>query len=432
MNVKEIYKRKLVSIEEALSKIKSNDTVVVALGPSQPPGLLSHLHLIKDRVENVKLITCLLLREYEFYRFVDKENAPFKMESWYLGAFERDLYKKGKITYIPNNLHAAGTDKIDSEKIDVFIGTGTPVDEKGFLSLSLSLVYEKEMIEKAKTVIIEINENLPRTFGDTQLNIEYVDYFVEYNSPLLEFPSIEPTEVEKRIGENISELIEDGSTLQLGIGGIPNAITKFLVDKRDLGIHTEMLTDGMVDLFYKGVITNQRKSVWKGKMVGTFAMGTKKLYDFIDNNISIELLRGSVVNDPYIVSKNEKMVSINTSLMVDLSGQVCSESFGVKQYTGTGGQLDTHRGAVLSKGGKGIIALRSTVKNETISTIVPALPEGSYITVPRQDVDYVVTEYGVAHLRGKSVRDRALSLIKIAHPKFREKLLFEAKKLNIV
>ncbi|RLD15182.1 MAG: 4-hydroxybutyrate--acetyl-CoA CoA transferase, partial [Caldiserica bacterium] len=171
---------------------------------------------------------------------------------------------------------------------------------------------------------------------------------------------------------------------------------------------------------------------WKGKMVGTFAMGTKKLYDFIDNNISIELLRGSVVNDPYIVSKNEKMVSINTSLMVDLSGQVCSESFGVKQYTGTGGQLDTHRGAVLSKGGKGIIALRSTVKNETISTIVPTLPEGSYITVPRQDVDYVVTEYGVAHLRGKSVRDRALSLIKIAHPKFREKLLFEAKKLNIV
>ncbi|MDI6861538.1 MAG: acetyl-CoA hydrolase/transferase C-terminal domain-containing protein [Caldisericia bacterium] len=432
MNKIDDYKRKLISIDELLNKIKDNETIVVALGGSQPFGFLSSLHKIKDRVKNVKIISCLLLKDYEFLKYTGKENAPFILESWYLSDFERKVYNEGRATYIPNNLHRAAIEKIANEKIDYFIGTATPMDEKGFFSLSLSLIYEKEMIENARIKVLEINENLPKTFGDTSVFIDEIDYVTHYTTTLPEFPFVEPTDIERKIGEYISDLIEDGSTIQLGIGGIPNAITKFLMNKKNLGIHTEMITDGMVDLIESGVVTNREKTLWKGKTIGAFALGTKKLYDFINNNLSVELHRGSVVNDPYVVRQNNKMVSINTSLMVDLTGQVCSESFGWKQYTGTGGQLDMHRGAQMSKGGKGIIALRSTAKGGEVSTIVPVLPEGSYITVPRQDTDYIVTEYGVAKLKGKSIRERALSLINIAHPDFRDKLMFEAKKLNLI
>lgn len=259
-----------------------------------------------------------------------------------------------------------------------------------------------------------------------------MDYVFESNEPLLEVPSIEATEVERKIGENVSELIEDGSTLQIGIGGIPNAIIQFIDNRKELGIHTEMITEGMVDLIEKGIVTNSRKTLFKGKTLGSFVMGTKRLYDFVNENVSIEIRRGSYVNDPYIVAQNEKMISINTCLQVDLSGQVCSESFGYQQYTGTGGQLDMHRGATMSKGGKGIIAMRSTVKNDTISTIMPTLSLGSYVTIPRQDVDYIVTEYGIAHLRGKNSRERALALINIAHPNFRDFLRSEAEKMNLI
>jgi len=432
MNHLELYKNKLISIDQLLEKIKSNDTIVVGLGGAQPFGFLENLHKIKDRVMGVKIITCLLLKDYEFLKYSGKENSSFIVESWYLSDFERKVYNEGRLTFIPNNLHRAGIEKIRNEKIDYYIGTATPMDEKGFFSLSLSLVYEKEMIENARYSVLEINENLPKTFGDTNINIKDVSFVTEFHIPLVEFPFIEPSEVERKIGEYISDLIEDGSTIQLGIGGIPNAITKFIMEKKNLGIHTEMITDGMVDLIEKGVVTNKEKTLWKDKTIGAFALGTKKLYDFINNNLSVEIHRGSVVNDPYIVRKNNKMVSINTSLTVDLTGQVCSESFGPKQFTGTGGQLDMHRGAQMSKGGMGIIALRSTAKNGTVSTIVPTLPEGSYVTVPRQDVDIIVTEFGVAKLKGKSIKDRALSIINIAHPDFRDKLIFEAKKLNIL
>jgi acyl-CoA hydrolase len=428
----DLYKKKLISIDDVLNRLKDGDTIVVGLGGAQPFGFLENLHKIKDKVMGVKIITCLLLKNYEFLKYCGRENSPFILESWYLSDFERKVYNDGRATYIPNNLHRAGIEKILNEKIDYYIGTATPMDDKGFFSLSLSLVYEKEMIENAKYTILEINENLPKTFGDTNVSIENVHFVYENHIPLVEFPYIEPTETEKKIGEYISDLIEDGSTIQLGIGGIPNAITKFIKNKKNLGIHTEMITDGMVDLIEEGVVTNSMKTLWKWKTIGAFALGTKKLYDFINSNISVELHRGSVVNDPYIVRKNEKMVSINTSLMVDLTGQVCSESFGYKQFTGTGGQLDMHRGAQMSKGGKGIIALRSTAKGGEVSTIVPTLPEGSYVTVPRQDVDIIVTEFGVAKLKGKSIRERALSLINISHPDFRDKLIFEAKKLNIL
>ncbi len=226
-------------------------------------------------------------------------------------------------------------------------------------------------------------------------------------------------------------MIEDGSTLQLGIGGIPNAITKYLTDKNNLGIHTEMFTDGMVDLFYSGAITGSKKSIWKGKMVTTFALGTQKLYDFIDENIAVEFQQGNVTNDPSVIGQNYKMVSVNTALQVDLSGQVCSEAIGNKQYSGTGGQADTHRGAQRSEGGKGIIALRSTAKGGDLSTVVSQLPAGSKVTLGRNDIDYIVTEYGIAHLKGKSMSKRVKAMINIAHPDFRDKLREEAEELKL-
>jgi len=427
------WTNKLVSMDEALSRIMSNDTIVVGMAAAQPQGFLSSLHGIRERVHNVKVVSCLLLREYPFLADVGADaDAPFRMESWYFGNPERELYKKGLLSFIPNNLHNAGREKIQAEPINVFVGTATPPDSHGFMSLSLCLVYEKDMIEHADLVVLEINENLPRTFGDTQVHVDDVDLLVQNNAPLLTIPVAQATDVEQRIGENIAQLIDDGATLQIGIGGIPNAIMKFLSGKKHLGIHTEMITDGIVDLVNAGVIDNTQKTLHKGKIIGTFAMGNEPLYDFVGENVGVELLRGCYVNDPYVVAQNDRMVSINTSLQVDLTGQVCSESIGYRHYTGTGGQLDMHRGATMSKGGKGIIALRSSVKDDEISTIVPMLSPGSFVSVPRQDTDYVVTEYGVAHLKGKSVRERALALIAIAHPKFRESLSLEAKKLGVL
>lgn len=429
----ESWRNKLVSMEDVLDRISSNDTIVVGMAAAQPQDFLSSLHSISERVRNVKVISCLLLKDYPFLADVRADtDTPFRMESWYFGSPERELYKKGLISFIPNNLHNAGREKIEAEHINVFVGTATPPDAHGFMSLSLSLVYEKEMIECADLVVLEVNENLPRTFGDTQIHVDSVDLLVESDAPVLAVPVIEATDVEQRIGENIAELIDDGATLQIGIGGIPNAIMKFLSSKKHLGIHTEMITDGIVDLVEAGIIDNTQKTLHKGKIVGTFAMGGERLYKFIDENVSVEILRGAYVNDPYVVARNDRMVSINTSLQVDLTGQVCSESIGYRHYTGTGGQLDMHRGATLSRGGKGIIAMRSSVKNDEISTIVSMLSPGSFVSVPRQDTDCVVTEYGVAHLKGKSVRERALALIAIAHPKFRESLALEAKKLGVL
>jgi acyl-CoA hydrolase len=433
MMQQETWRNKLVSMQEVLDHITSNDTIVVGMAAAQPQGFLSSLHSISERVRNVKIVSCLLLQEYSFLADVRADaDTPFNMESWYFGNPERELYKKGLISFVPNNLHNAGREKIEAEHINVFVGTATPPDAHGFMSLSLSLVYEKEMIESADLVVLEVNENLPRTFGDTQIHVDDVDLLVENHAALLTVPAIEATEVEQRIGENIAALIDDGATLQIGIGGIPNAIMKFLSHKKHLGIHTEMITDGIVDLVEAGIIDNTQKTLHKGKIVGTFAMGGERLYKFINENVSVEILRGAYVNDPYVVARNDHMTSINTSLQVDLTGQVCSESIGYRHYTGTGGQLDMHRGATLSRGGKGIIAMRSSVKNDEITTIVPMLSPGSFVSVPRQDTDYIVTEYGVAHLKGKSVRERALALIAIAHPKFRESLAVEAKKLGVL
>ncbi len=425
--------QKLLSISEAVSLVQSNQTIGTAMAASEPTGLLAELSKHKDRLQNVTVWVCLPLRQYDF--ILKPEMAGhFFVENWFYGAPDREVHPQGRTSYIPNNLHAAARVKLEAagNHVDIFWGTATPPDKRGFMSLSLGLVIEKQLIEAADLVVLEINENMPWTLGDTHIHISEVDHVVENHAPLFELPITPPADWEKAIGGHIAELIEDGSTIQLGIGGIPNAITAFLMERRDLGIHTEMFTNGMVDLYEAGVVTGKRKTLWPSKMVGAFALGTQKLYDFVNNNLVVEFQQGKVTNNPYIVGQNYKMVSVNTALQVDIYGQVCSQSIGPRHYSGTGGQLDTHRGAQLSPGGRGIIALRSTAKGGKVSTIVPMLSEGAEITVPSQDVDTVVTEHGVAQLRGRCVKERMEALIKIAQPDFREWIRDEAARLGIV
>jgi acyl-CoA hydrolase len=433
MDHQDLYHKKLISIPNAVSMVKSRQSVATGIAASEAVGLLTELGKHKDCLEDVHVWVCLPLRSYD-YAIKPEMAGHFFVENWFYGGGDRQVHSQGRVSYIPNNLHQAATNKLHAAggKVNVFFGTATPPDKRGFMSLSLGLIIEKQLIEAADLVILEINRNLPWTLGDTQVHISEVDYLVENHVPLFESPAVPPTETEKAIGGYIASLIEDGSTIQLGIGGIPNAITAFLMDRHDLGVHTEMFTDGMVDLYNAGVVTNRKKTLWKGKMVGAFALGTKKLYDFIDNNIGVEFQQGRVTNNPYTIAQNYKMVSVNTALQVDIYGQVCSQSIGTRHFSGTGGQLDTHRGAQMSPGGRGIIALRSTAKDGAISTIVPVLPEGAEVTVPSHDVDTVVTEFGVAELRGKTVRDRMEALIAISHPDFRSWLRDEARRLGIV
>lgn len=430
MNPRELYREKLISIEEAVAKVKSGQSIVVAMCAAEPPGLLEAISSRKDELENVTIMSCLLMRDYDFLK--PEMKGHFLNEAWYYGPHSYRAHPGGTVTFMPNHLHECALKKREIDPPDIYWGTATPMDKNGYMSLSLSLTYEKPLINVAKTVVLEINENLPRTLGDTQMHISQVDCVVENTVPLVEVEPIVPTEVEMEIGRNVASLIEDGSTIQLGIGGIPNAIAKCLEDKHDLGVHTEMLTDGMVDLFNAGVITGLKKTLWPEKMVGCFAMGTKKLYDFIDDNLGVELHGGYVTNDPYVIAKNHKMVSINTTMQVDLTGQANSETIGTKQYSGTGGAMNTCIGAQISPGGRSILALRSTAKHGTISTIVPCFKEGQAVTIHRADVDYVVTEYGIARLKARNIRQRVEALISIAHPDFRDWLRSEAKALQYI
>ena len=430
MDHQAIYRNKLISNEAALAKVKTDDHIVVALAGAEPQGFMSALHTLAPQVKEVVVSTCLNMQNYPF--FVDPAmKGHFINEGWFYNPAMRKAHEQQTVSFIPNHLHFAATKRLYHRKPNLFVGTCTPPDKHGFVSLGLSVTYEQEVIENADIVILEVNANLPRTLGDTALHVSEVDFFIEHTLPVPVLSIVEPSEKDRQIGGYIADLVEDGSTIQLGIGGIPNAVAQGLMQKKDLGVHTEMFTDGMVDLYEAGVITNSKKTLHRGKTVAAFALGTKKLYDFIDDNPAVAMLRGSYVVDPYVVGKNYKMVSINTTLEIDMTGQCCSESIGHRQFSGTGGQADTAIGAQLSPGGKSIIALYSTAKNDTISKIVPLLSAGAVVSLQRNDVDFVVTEYGVAQLRGTSIRDRVKRLIAIAHPNFRDQLTDEAEKLQL-
>jgi acyl-CoA hydrolase len=423
-----MYRAKLMSIDEALSKVKSHDRICTSMMAAEPAGLLSRLHTIADRVEDVSVFEALLVGKYEWLD--NPRYAPvFKHEAWFYGGPARSAHASHQgATLVPNNLHRAGKDRYQVAPLNVFFATVSPMDKHGYFSLSLSAAYERWALESANLIVVEVNENTPRKFGDTLVHISQVHGVVEHHRPVFELPNAQPGPEEEAIAGYVADLVEDGATLQLGIGGIPSAVATFLKHKKDLGIHTEMLVDAMLELYEAGVVTNACKTINRYKSVAAFAAGSRRLYDWMDNNPAIEIRDANYTNDPCVLAQNYKMTSINTAISIDLTGQVCSESLGPVQYSGTGGQRDTHVGAWMAPGGKGILCLRSTAKNGTISTITPMLTPGSVVTMTRTDVDYVVTEYGVAHLRGLSIHDRAAQLIQIAHPDFREQLEGEALK----
>ncbi len=428
-----IYRDKLISLQKVADLIKSNSDIIVAQCASEPQGCMSNFHLAAERVTNVSVYSVLTLKPYDFYMKPEMK-GHFELCSWFHADGARQAVKAGAgtVTFVPNMLHRAATDRLKVRKPHMFVGTCTPPDDKGFVSLSLGITYEKDIIENSEVVILEVNDKLPRTFGDTHLHITDVSYFVENSQIPPVLPSPEPDDIAMKIGANIAGLIEDGSTIQLGIGEIPNAAALSLMGKRDLGVHTEMFVDSMMELYEAGVITNKKKSFYKDKFVCTFAMGSEKMYRWLDNNPAVEFLRGRIVNDPCVIKQNSKMVSINTCLMIDFSGQVSSESIGTTQYSGTGGQTDTAIGAISGTDGKGksIIACRSTARKGTVSTIVPVLPEGSAVSLHRSNTDYVVTEFGSARLTGLNVKERTRALIGISHPGFREELTEKAQKMG--
>lgn len=424
------YNEKLITVEEAIKKVKSNDEICVGLAGSEPQDFLKILHKRRDEVENVNILTCLNMGNYKFTSD-ESMKGHFLNATWFYSTLTRKAHPFKTATFIPNHLHLSARKRLSRRKPNIFIGTVSKMDKHGYFSLSLSTCYEREYLEAADMVILEVNENYPRVHGDTAVHIDDVEFIYESKRPVPVLPSKEPSKKDMIIGKYIADLVPDGATIQLGIGGIPNAVAKCLRNKKDLGIHTEMITDGMVDLVNCGVITNKKKTLHKNKIIGTFALGSEKLYEFLDDNPSVELRRGAYTNDPYIIGKNYKMVSINTTIQIDLTGQCCSEAIGHKQYSGTGGQADTAIGSQNSEGGFSIIALYSTAKRDTISTIVPLLSSGAAVSLQRNDVDYVVTEYGAVNLRGTTIKERVELLISIAHPNFRDDLRKEAEKLML-
>lgn len=425
------YKKKKCSLEEAVSVVKSNDRIFISGNAATPITLTHALATRKDELNNVEVTHLLLFGD-------DPLSKPgmekhFRHNSLFVGPGDRAAVNEGRADYIPVFLYEI-PDLFYSGllPLDVAFLHLSPPDEHGFMSFGVECLSSKAAAETAKLVVAQINEKMPRTLGDSFIHISRVHKIVEANVNLPELESIPFTEVEKKIGSYIANLVEDGATLQLGIGGIPNAALKAMFDKKDLGVHTEMVSDSIMEAIEAGVITGAKKTLHPYKVVATFYLGSKRLYEFIDNNPIFETHPTNYTNHPVVIARNDKMIAINSAIEVDITGQVCSDSIGTKIYSGFGGQVDFIRGAAQSKGGKPIIALPSTTKNDTVSKIVPTLQVGAGVVTTRADVHYVVTEYGVAYLHGKNLRQRAEALINIAHPKFRSWLEEEAKKRKLL
>jgi len=431
MKMIEEYKKKLVTPEEAVSIIESGTRIYVSGNAATPFPLVRALAARKNTLTDVDVVHVLLLGD-------DPLSAPgmeghFRHKSLFVGPADRKAVHEGKADYFPIFLYEIPDLFIHgSLPIDTAIIQTSPPDAHGFLSFGVEDLATKAAAENAKQLIIQINDKMPRTLGNCFIHFSRATKIIETSEDLPELAIKPPTPVEQKIGEYIADLVEDGSTLQLGIGGIPNAALSAMGHKKDLGIHTEMVSDGIMEAIEKGVITGSKKTLHPGKVVATFLLGTKQLYEFAHNNPLFEMHPVEYSNDPFIIAQNEKMVGINSAIELDLTGQVCSDSIGFKIYSGFGGQVDFIRGAARSKGGKPIIALPSSTKNDTVSKIVTHLKEGAGVVTSRGDVHYVVTEYGVAYLHGKSLTRRSKALIEIAHPNFRDELTFFAKKQNLL
>jgi acyl-CoA hydrolase len=428
--MQEMYRAKRGSAFEALNHVRDGDMIVVPTGVGEPPTLLHALSEECRGFHDVQVAQILAMRKYGY--FAPECKAHVRHTALFFSGASRAGGQGGWCDFIPNYFSEIPL-LIERGLMpaDVVFAMASPMSASGHFALSLGTDYTMAAVAKARAVVLEVNPHVPYTHGQCHVHISQVTALVESEDPIMEvgLPHIGP--VQEAIGRLVAEHIEDGSTLQIGYGGIPDAVVMQLTDKRDLGIHTEMIGDGILKLVEAGAVTNRRKTLMPGKMVATFALGSRRLYDFMHHNPMLEMHPSNFTNDPYIAGQNDKLVSINASLQVDLLGQCGSESIGHLPYSGTGGQVDFVRAANRSRGGKSFIVLPSTAKDGTVSRIVPTLSPGTHATTSKNDVNYVVTEWGVAQLRGKSAKQRAQALIAIAHPDFRPWLREEADRMCV-
>jgi acetyl-CoA hydrolase len=428
----DIYRSRVTTAEEAVECVASGHHVWLHAGCNNPEELVKALVGRADELENVEVTHLLTFGAADH---VDpRYEKTFRHRALFTGRNVRQAVNEGRADFVPVFLsEIPGLIRDGTIPVDVALIQVSPPDEHGFCSYGVGVECTKAAAETAKTVVALVNRNMPRSLGDAFIHVSRLTHVVEIDRPVLELPQVtEVGDVARAIGRNVADLIEDGSTLQMGIGEIPDAVLLFLEEKKDLGIHTEMFSDGVVELFERGVVTGEAKTLHKGKIIASFVLGSKKTFDFLDNNPFVEFHPTEYVNDPFVIAKNEKMVAINSAIAVDITGQVCADSMGKNIYSGFGGQVDFIRGAAHSRGGKPIIALRSTAKDGKVSRIVDVLTEGSGVVTTRADVHYVVTEYGVANLHGRSLRERAKALIECAHPDFRDGLRAAARDRNLM
>ena len=427
------HKKKILTAAQAIKKIKRGSRIFLGTGCGVPYNLVQELAKNADQMADNEIVHLLTLGDTPS---ADPEfQNQFRHNSFFISENMREAVSEGRADYTPIMLSDIPfLFKTGRMPIDVALIQVSPPDRHGYCSLGVSVDITKSAAENADMIIAQVNENMPLTHGDTFINVRDIDYLVPYTEPIFEFHADEPNETIKLIGSYVARMIENESTLELGIGALPQAVCISLLETsiNDIGIHTEMFSDSLIDLIEAEVVTCKKKTLHPGKVIASFAMGTKKLYDYIDNNPFFEFHPSEYVNDPYIIAQNNKMVAINSALEIDLTGQVCADSIGHKFYSGIGGQVDFIRGAKRSPRGKAIICMQSTAMNGTVSRIVPRLSESAGVVTTRGDVDVVVTEYGLASLHGKTIRERVLSLIAIAHPKFRNELLEAAKKMQYV
>ncbi len=430
---KAIYQTKLTTAEQVAQQVQSGWVIGMDAGPTQTPAIIGAMaeKIRATDTKDVKVHTMLDSYPFAFY----EDNTLFgKMTgySWFSSGGARKAVNGGYADLFPAYYRDIPGHIKRLYDFDAYCVAVSPMDSHGYFSLATTSSYSEAMISKAKRIFIEVNEKQPRCLCGTQIHVSQVDAIVENTHDIPVLPPVVIDDVSRRIGNLIAEQIPDGACIQLGIGAIPDATGMALKTKHDLGIHTEMFTDSMVELLECGAVNNSKKQIHRGKTVTTFAFGSQRIYDYINDNPCFEILPVDYVNDPNVICQNDNMISINAALEVDLFGQVCAESVGTKHMSGSGGQIDYVRGACQSKGGKSFIAFSSTAKGGTISKIKSILTPGAIVTTSKNDVDYIVTEYGIAHLRGESLGSRARQLIAIAHPDFRDELTFEAKKRGIL
>ena len=420
------YKEHLFTPAQAVQQIKSGQRVVVAHACGEPSIILDALVANAAQYENVEIIHMVAMGKAAYCQ--PQYDKNFHHNAFFLGGSTRAATAEGRVDFTPVYFSEIPGLLREDLRPNVTLLQCSPPDAHGYVSLGVSVDYTKPAAEASDLVIAQVNQNMPRTLGDSFLHVTQIGCLVEADTPVIELAPPKIGDVERAIGENVASLVRDGYTLQLGIGAIPDAVLLFLKEKNDLGIHTEMFSDGVVELVEAGVITNKAKTLHRGQSVATFLMGTRRLYDYVNNNPAVAMYPVDYVNDPYVIGQNDNLVSINSCVQVDIMGQVVSTSAGLRQISGVGGQVDFVRGANLSKGGRAIMAMPSTTGKGKISKIVPFLDQGSAVTTTRNEVNYVITEYGIAKLKGKSLRQRAEALIRIAHPDFRDELTAEFRR----